>query len=227
MNDSRRPAAAGSNTGRTSISATERAYRSVKADILSGRLGGGTMTSEGEVAEDLGISRTPVREAFLRLETEGFLALYPKRGALVVPVAPGEAEEILDARHLIETHAAGRIAELPQAQRTRLIDELHELISRQREAHHGGDVAEYTAVDAEFHLAITSAGGNTILANFAHLLRDRQQRVTAGSLHGRPETAEAFIDSHERLADHLAAGDARAYAQELREHFDMVRKEFK
>ena len=89
----------------TSASATEQAYRHVKSRVLDGSLPGGSMTSEGEIAEQLGVSRTPVREAFLRLEAEGLLRLYPKRGALVVPVAPGEADDVLAARLLVE---AGR-----------------------------------------------------------------------------------------------------------------------
>ena len=77
--------------------AAETAYQHTKRHILTGGLPAGTMLSEGEIAGQLGLSRTPVREAFLRLETEGWLRLYPKRGALVVPVAPGEAEAVVEA----------------------------------------------------------------------------------------------------------------------------------
>ncbi|NKS66646.1 GntR family transcriptional regulator, partial [Rhodococcus hoagii] len=55
--------------------------------ILSGALPGGELISEGEIASRMGSSRTPVREAFLRLEAEGWMRLYPKRGALIVPIA--------------------------------------------------------------------------------------------------------------------------------------------
>jgi DNA-binding GntR family transcriptional regulator len=71
--------------GRTE-SATDRAYAYTKARVLDSTFAGGELLTEGEVAEALRMSRTPVREAFLRLEGEGLLRLYPKRGALVVPV---------------------------------------------------------------------------------------------------------------------------------------------
>ena len=67
-------------------SASARVYDRVKRDILDGHHPGGTFVTEGELAVATGVSRTPVREALLRLETEGLVRLYPKKGALVVPV---------------------------------------------------------------------------------------------------------------------------------------------
>ncbi|MCZ0975943.1 GntR family transcriptional regulator [Streptomyces albulus] len=69
----------------------DRAYAHVRERLLDGRYPGGELLSERAVATELGLSNTPVREAFLRLQAEGFLRLYPRRGALVVPVTPGEA----------------------------------------------------------------------------------------------------------------------------------------
>ena len=74
--------------------ATDRAYAHVKTGLLDGTYPDGHLLSEGEVAAALQMSRTPVREAFLRLQAEGFLRLYPKRGALVVPVTPTEARAV-------------------------------------------------------------------------------------------------------------------------------------
>src|ERR1700760_211505 len=87
-------------------SAADRAYAFVKRQIVSGSYAGGTLISEGEVSAAVEVSRTPVREAFLRLEVEGLLRLYPKRGALVVPVSASEIRDVLDARLMIEQHAA-------------------------------------------------------------------------------------------------------------------------
>jgi DNA-binding GntR family transcriptional regulator len=89
--------------------AADRAYALTKELVLTGELPGGHLFSEGEIAERLGVSRTPVREAFLRLQAEDLLTLIPKRGAVVVPVPPGEAEDVLDAREAIETAAVRRL----------------------------------------------------------------------------------------------------------------------
>ncbi|GAA2484358.1 hypothetical protein GCM10010198_38850 [Nocardia seriolae] len=96
-------------------SAAERAYHEIKERILSGKLPGGELISENEMAGELGTSRTPVREAFLRLETEGWMRLYPKRGALVVPAPSHEAEHVIHARYVVETGAVDALTRVARA----------------------------------------------------------------------------------------------------------------
>ena len=93
--------------GRT-VGAAARAYDYVKQRLLDGRFAGGMLLSENEIARELGLSRTPVRQAFVELQGEELLDLYPRRGAVVRPISASEAEEILEARLLIETHCAVR-----------------------------------------------------------------------------------------------------------------------
>jgi len=93
-----------------SPSAADRAYAHIKKRLLDGRFAGGTLLSENDLAKRLSMSRTPVRQAFLQLEAEGLLELYPRRGALVVPISPSEAEDVLEARLLIEQHCARSVA---------------------------------------------------------------------------------------------------------------------
>jgi DNA-binding GntR family transcriptional regulator len=83
------------------MTATERAYAFAKQRILDGRFAGGELISEGDVAAGVNLSRTPVREAFLRLESEGLLKLFPKRGALVVPVSAAEVEHVMETRLVV------------------------------------------------------------------------------------------------------------------------------
>ena len=75
--------------------AKDRSFDYVKTQVLTGAFPGGELISEGDVASALRMSRTPVREAFLRLEAEGLLRLYPQRGALVVSVSPGEVRAVI------------------------------------------------------------------------------------------------------------------------------------
>ena len=81
--------------------------------MLDGVLPGGELISEGEIAEALGMSRTPVRAAFTQLESEGLLRLYPKRGALVVPVSAAEMEAVIETRWVIERYAIERAIAAP------------------------------------------------------------------------------------------------------------------
>src|SRR5919206_2976642 len=96
-------------------SAAERAYDYVKVRLLDGRFAGGTLLSENELAQRLGLSRTPVRQAFVQLEAEGLLELYPKRGALVVPISASEIEDVFEARLLVEEHCTRRAAGVGEA----------------------------------------------------------------------------------------------------------------
>src|SRR4029078_4417386 len=88
----------------TSGSAAARVYAYVKERLLDGTFPGGALLSENELSQQLGLSRTRVRQAFVQLEAEGLLELYPKRGALVVPVSGSEADDVLEGRLLVEAH---------------------------------------------------------------------------------------------------------------------------
>src|SRR6201992_2917075 len=103
-------------TGVSRGAAKDRAHDYVKRQVLTGGCPGGELISEGEVASALGMSRTPVREAFLRLEAEGLLRLYPQRGALVVPVSAEESRSVIEARMILEQFAVGKlVARGPEA----------------------------------------------------------------------------------------------------------------
>jgi len=197
--------------------AAEAAYRHVKDGLLSGRLPAGEMLSEGDVAAELAMSRTPVREAFLRLATEGWLRLFPKRGALVVPVAPGEAEAVVDARLLLESHAVDVVVRSAPA-REALAATLRGLVARQREAVATGDLEAYAEHDAAFHLAIVAAGGNDLLTGFSVTLRERQRRMIALSVGAAGEHAPGFVEGHEALVAAVESGDAAAFRERLRAH---------
>jgi DNA-binding GntR family transcriptional regulator len=201
------------------VSAAEAAYRQVKDRVLTGELPGGRMVSEGEVSAALGISRTPVREAFLRLEVEGWLRLFPKRGALVVPVAPHEIDEVLDARALLEAHAVADVVTHPH-DLAELVADLDATIARQDAAHEAGDLPGFARADADFHQRVADAGRNSLLAGFYATLRERQQRMTADSVRGRSTAATTVLAEHRALRDLLAAKDVDGFARALTDHLD-------
>jgi DNA-binding GntR family transcriptional regulator len=197
-------------------SAAQTVYALTKELILSGELAPGTLISEGEIAERVQVSRTPVREAFLRLESEELLALHPKRGAVVVPVPAGEAADVLELRQALEQSAAERIARDGLA--AEAAARLRELIGRQRELAHTGDVDAFAAADEAFHRGIVEASGNRLAGRFYATLGDRQRRMSISALSPRPQRLHVLADEHEGLLAHLVAGDAAAFSQALRAH---------
>jgi DNA-binding GntR family transcriptional regulator len=202
--------------------AAARVYAHVKERLLDGSFPGGALLSENELSQQLGLSRTPVRQAFVQLEAEGLLELYPKRGALVVPVAASEIEDVFEARLLVEEHCARRAAAAGVA----LAVELGALIAEQERAvaPGGGGMAEFAKSDRRFHRAIVHAAGNAILTRLYDALRDRQQRIAAVALARNPSDAERFIEEHRGIAEALGRQDATAACELVSAHLRSARE---
>ncbi|WP_284853325.1 GntR family transcriptional regulator [Corynebacterium sp. MSK072] len=198
--------------------AAERVYELVKERIIDGTIDSSQMLSEAALAAEVGVSRTPAHEAFLRLELEGFLQLYPKRGALVVPISPQEIREVYEARLLVDAHSAEKICELGEEERGGIAKRLHENIAAQDAALDAEDLREYTRLDAQFHQIIMDSAGNSLLANVGHQLRERQQRFTATAIGRNVARARAFVDQHRTLADALRTANLPDYLSALRSH---------
>jgi DNA-binding GntR family transcriptional regulator len=198
----------------TAPSATTRVYQHLKRAILEQIHADGALLSEAEIAAAVGVSRTPVREALLRLETEGLVALYPKRGALVLPVSAQEIEDVIDARRLVETHAADRA----WARRGELADGLGPFLELMREARERGDVVALMTADRDFHAAVVAAGGNRILTELYQRLRDRQMRIGVASMRVEPERMDRALADHAGLVDILRGDDPQRWAALVEQH---------
>jgi DNA-binding GntR family transcriptional regulator len=192
--------------------ATSRAYDHVKQAILDCAYPGGALLSEGEIATEVGVSRTPVREALLRLETESLVRLYPKRGALVLPVSPQEISDVMEARELVETFTSGKATLGPQ-----LIHELTALLDAMREHSAAADTKEFARADRCFHRAIVAAAGNDILIQLYDSLRDRQLRMAQLTANDPSRTADAIRD-HAEIVEAVRSGDRRRLRSAIHRH---------
>ncbi|MER6387675.1 GntR family transcriptional regulator [Streptomyces sp. NPDC059382] len=202
----------------TAVTAADRVYRHVKQGVLDRRFEGGLLLTEGEVAEAVGVSRTPVREALLRLETEGLLKLYPKKGALVLPVSVQEIADVIETRLLVEEFTARKAVPAPPA----LLDRLAALIEEQRRHAAAGDLVALMAADRGFHAEIVRHAGNQILCRLYDQLRDRQLRMGVALLHAHPERVERTLVEHTEILDALRSGDADTTAAAVRAHVGRV-----
>jgi DNA-binding GntR family transcriptional regulator len=197
-------------------SATDRVYEWVRTRILEGTFSAGRLLSEGEISEAVEVSRTPVREAFLRLASEGMLQLYPKRGALVVPVTASELNEVLTARSLIEPWAARALA--GRGDRANVVTRLRALIAEAADALTVHDDQRFQEADRTFHQTIVSAAGNELLGGFYSSLRDRQVRAGMLAAQGAQGRAEEITEQHSAIADAIEKGDGEEASAELAEH---------
>ncbi|MFD3870900.1 GntR family transcriptional regulator [Streptomyces sp. NPDC058623] len=203
---------------RATVTAADRVYHHVKQGVLERRYEGGVLLTEGEVAEAVGVSRTPVREALLRLETEGLLKLYPKKGALVLAVSAQEIADVIETRLLVEEFTVRRAVPAPPA----LLERLAALLAEQRRQAAAGDTAAAMAADRAFHAEIVRHAGNAILSRLYDQLRDRQLRMGVALLHAHPDRMDPTLAEHAEILDALRAGDAEAAAAAVRGHIGRV-----
>ncbi|WP_078500352.1 GntR family transcriptional regulator [Wenjunlia vitaminophila] len=199
--------------------AAERVYLHVKKAVLDRTYEGGTLLTEGDLAEAVGVSRTPVREALLRLEAEGLLKLYPKKGALVTTVSAQEIADVVETRLLVEEHAVRKVVPAP----ARLLDRLEGLLHEQRDRAGAGDLAGFAVADRAFHAAIVRAAGNRILEQLYDQLRDRQLRMGVAVMHAEPDRVSRSLEEHTEILGSLRDGDAVTAAEQVRRHVSRVR----
>ncbi|ALG83536.1 GntR family transcriptional regulator [Gordonia phthalatica] len=201
-------------------STADRVYDQVKELILTCEIPGGEMISEGEIAARFAVSRTPVREAFLRLSAEGWMRMYPKRGALIAPIGDSEARDVLDARVLLEGHAMTSVAGDSGAVAA-LAARLSDNVARHRLVE-ADDAAEFARLDAEFHQLIVAAGRNGLLADFYVSLGERHRRMTADRLRHDATITDRIVTDHAALAAAVGDGDPERFAAMLAEHLEGV-----
>ncbi|MFE2156262.1 GntR family transcriptional regulator [Streptomyces lydicus] len=213
------PAAPARESSAKQPPAAERVYTHIKDAVLDRRYEGGMLLTEGELADAVGVSRTPVREALLRLEVEGLIKLYPKKGALVLPVSAQEIADVVETRLLVEKHAAAKAAPANEA----LIGELTELLETMRAQAESGDLAAVSVTDRAFHAAIVRSAGNQILDRLYEQLRDRQLRMGVAVMHAHPDRIAKNITEHAEILEALRAGDAEAATDAVHRHVSWVR----
>src|SRR5271165_4365664 len=197
--------------------AKDRAHDYVKRQVLTGGFPGGELISEGEVAAALGMSRTPVREAFLRLEAEGLLRLYPQSGALVVPVSSEEARAVIEARLVLEQFAARKVIGRGAAVRASVFERLSAELQRQRDAAAKADWEEFSEADRAFHSVTLQESGNAIVSGFYSSLRDRQTRMNR-ELVMHEERITTILEEHRLIVEAMRDGDLERAEEIVRTH---------
>jgi DNA-binding GntR family transcriptional regulator len=195
-------------------SVVDHVYAALRERILSGDLPRGTKLRQTFLANELGVSRTPLREALRRLSTEGLVEFAPNRGATVSELDFGDMRHAWSARVALEPGAARLAA---QRRERAAIAAMREAIADQRRA--AGDKADSFAANRAFHLALAAASGNPHLTRFAEMLWVPRIGVPIYQAQAAdPAGAQAWADEHERIADAIASGDADAAERLTRAH---------
>ncbi|MFT3866610.1 MAG: GntR family transcriptional regulator [Solirubrobacterales bacterium] len=198
--------------------AADKAYRAVLDAIAAGSAPAGALLTEGQVAEATGMSRTPVREAFLRLSTEGLLDLYPKRGAIVTAPSTVETEQLLEVRAMFEKSAVAWMAErgVPA--------DLEPTLRGHLDAQAGAaDALEFARSDRSLHEEIVAAGGNSIATALFAQTGPRLLRYWHLPAE-RAEDRARMAAEHGELVELVLAADAPGFAAKLDRHMAGARR---
>lgn len=171
----------------------------IKRAILSASYRPGDRLVEESLAEWLGVSRNPVREALRQLEAEGFVVIAPRRGASVANIGIAEAHELFEVRAALEALSARLAAE--RADETRL-QELERIVVRGEAAAREGTFEILPELNSEFHTGMAEAAGNGQLARLISEFRDRIQWIYSSYIERR---ASDSWSEHRRLFDAVAA----------------------
>ncbi|MFE3114903.1 GntR family transcriptional regulator [Streptomyces niveus] len=201
-------------------SGREKAYAFLKENVLTDPDRQGEFLSEQELADRIGVSRTPIREALLLLAAEDLVRLVPKRGAQIVPLSGREISEVMELRGIVERYAAERVDPGDRD----LLAELTGLLERQRALSGPEHAKEFIAVDHLFHATIVAAAGNTLLNRHYDGLRSRQIRAGVVALYNQQGRQESVLTEHRAILAAIASGDRRAARIAIDSHLETTLK---
>lgn len=203
-------------------SLVEVAYQRLREQILDNTLPPGFRALEQELANRLGISRTPVREALIRLQKEGLVEVVPRHGMQVLPVSPADMKDIYVVLTVLESAAAEIVA-----RRAPRDEELAPLVQASRDmakALKADDLDAWAEADERFHRGLIELSGNRLLIEAVLNLWDRAHRARMSTLRMRAKPVNSTKE-HTLLLERLRNGDARGAFEANRAHRERASRE--
>ncbi len=186
----------------------------LRAAIIGGGLRPGSFINQADLAKQLGISRSPLREALGQLEEEGLITIIPYKGAYVTDLPIDELDELFTLRAVLEEFGVRRAAALVTAED---IAHLRELLARMQRAAEAGDSHALTEIDLVFHRALVTLADHALLLQTWRGLETRMRRVLS-------QQRQFYLSLHDAIGTHpdlvaaLAVGDADRAAAVMRSH---------
>jgi DNA-binding GntR family transcriptional regulator len=196
-------------------------YDHLREQLLSGEIQPHQHLIETKIAQDVGTSRTPVREALHSLELEGLIESIPRVGYVVKPISETEVEEICEIRGAIEGVAAHWAMEkAPQ----KLIERLRKNISDSEEKAVRGDPRTFIDLDAQFHEIIATQSGSKRLQELTQTLRRHMLRYRIQSIYSLDNVLRA-IQGHKGIFEAIERGDLEEVNRAIKYHLEQSKKD--
>lgn len=191
-------------------------FEALRDAIRTGVLKPGERLMEIQLAEQLGVSRTPVREAIRKLELEGFVIMMPRRGTYVANLSIKDINEVFEIRSSLDSLASGLAAERITPDE---LEQLQRLLVTIGEAIKDGDMERIVKADMQFHDLLYQASRNSRLISIIWNLREQLTTFRARSM-AYPGRLEATLLEHRRLVDTIAQGDVLGAQKAAQYHME-------
>lgn len=191
-------------------------FESLRKAIVEGSLKPGQRLMEVQLAEQLGVSRTPVREAIRKLELEGFVIMLPRKGAYVADMSVKDIIDVLEVRSALEGLAANLAAERMDEKEVEKLKEVSESLNIAME---NGNLDEILKKDVEFHQCIFEAAGNKRLTQMINSLWEQVYRFRAGYMSDH-NAIRGIKEEHEHLIHAIISGDGEKASKCAKEHIE-------
>jgi len=199
----------------------DRAYERIKHRLLNNDYPPGSFLSERHLAENLGMSKTPVKAALERLESEGFISVSPQQGIVVRELSVHEIADQYEIRAALESYTLRTLAgNLTPNQVASVKANLHE----QSRLKGTGDVAKGVELDAAFHIQFAEFLGNREILRVIGQLREKMQRVVTQVFRLSPARIETSYDEHAAIAAAVIDGDGDRAAELIVQHLELGKR---
>ena len=187
--------------------------------IITQVLKPGERLMEIQLADEMGVSRTPVREAIRKLELEGLVVMVPRKGAYVAGVSMKDIHEVYEVRSALEMLAVTLAAERITDEELNALEQQVLRESEEEAKKDGSDLDNIIYIDSSFHDIIYQAARNQRLVQFVNILQEQLQRFRAASL-ARPGRSKTALEEHKQIVEALSERNGELASKLAQEHIE-------
>ncbi|MBU3032338.1 GntR family transcriptional regulator [Paracoccus marinaquae] len=217
VNSSPKPTESAKGAAVGAVPLAEVVYGKIKSAIIHSELPPGEQVAENQIATLLKVSRTPVHQALVLLEQEGWVRVLPKRGVIIAPVSAEEMRNIYEILMGLESIAAERLASRPADTDDGIDAMIAEAAEGAKSALDRKDLSGWAEADDKFHRLLVELCGNPDLYRLARSIMDKAHRARLITLFDRPPPVQSNID-HDEILDAIRRRDSNAARDALRMH---------
>ena len=194
-------------------------FENLRDAIITQVLKPGERLMEIQLADEMGVSRTPVREAIRKLELEGLVVMVPRKGAYVAGVSMKDIHEVYEVRSALEMLAVTLAAERITDEELNALEQEVLRESEEEAKKDGSDLDNIIYIDSSFHDIIYQAARNQRLVQFVNILQEQLQRFRAASL-ARPGRSKTALEEHKQIVEALSERNGELASKLAQEHIE-------